>query len=250
MAIAEKWDLPCTRIGIVTDDDLWRVLEDGEEVCRIPVAALVDEVPRYVREVGRAALPGGAPCPHAGLRGDRPRGSADRARDTPLRAHDREQALGLGAVRPPRPDEHHPRARARRGGPPPHKGDAGRARGLDRRQRPIRVLRPAARRGAGRRGGGPQPGHRRRPPAGGDRLPELRQSREGRGILPVRRGRAWDRGGLPGARRARRQRKRFLLQRVPQGGHLSDADDRDGGTSRGRRDPAARGRLAGRLPRR
>ncbi len=51
MAIAEKWDLPCTRIGIVTDDDLWRVLEDGEEVCRIPVAALVDEVPRYVREV-------------------------------------------------------------------------------------------------------------------------------------------------------------------------------------------------------
>jgi phosphoribosylformylglycinamidine synthase len=51
MAIAEKWDLPCTRIGSVTDDDLWRVLEDGEEVCRIPVAALVDEVPRYVREV-------------------------------------------------------------------------------------------------------------------------------------------------------------------------------------------------------
>ncbi|HET6360761.1 MAG TPA: phosphoribosylformylglycinamidine synthase subunit PurL [Gemmatimonadota bacterium] len=51
MAIAEKWDLPCTRVGTVTDDDLWRVLEDGEEVCRIPVAALVDEVPRYVREV-------------------------------------------------------------------------------------------------------------------------------------------------------------------------------------------------------
>ncbi|HET6637251.1 MAG TPA: phosphoribosylformylglycinamidine synthase subunit PurL [Gemmatimonadota bacterium] len=51
MAIAEKWDLPCTRVGTVTDDDLWRVLEDGEEVCRIPVAALVDGVPRYVREV-------------------------------------------------------------------------------------------------------------------------------------------------------------------------------------------------------
>jgi phosphoribosylformylglycinamidine synthase len=51
MAIARKWDLPCTRIGTVTDDDLWRVLEDGEEVCRIPVAALVDQVPRYVRKV-------------------------------------------------------------------------------------------------------------------------------------------------------------------------------------------------------
>ena len=55
LAIAAKWDLPCTRVGRVTDDDLWRVLEDGEEVCRIPVAALVDEVPRYVREVGEPA---------------------------------------------------------------------------------------------------------------------------------------------------------------------------------------------------
>ena len=67
MAIAEKWDLPCTRIGTVTDDDLWRVLEDGEEVCRIPVAALVDEVPRYVREVGEppylAELHAGLPEP-------------------------------------------------------------------------------------------------------------------------------------------------------------------------------------------
>jgi phosphoribosylformylglycinamidine synthase len=35
----------------VTDDGEWRILEDGEEICRIPVAALVDEVPRYVREV-------------------------------------------------------------------------------------------------------------------------------------------------------------------------------------------------------
>jgi phosphoribosylformylglycinamidine synthase len=52
MAIADKWDLPCTRVGSVTDDGEWRILEDGEEICRIPVAALVDEVPRYVREVG------------------------------------------------------------------------------------------------------------------------------------------------------------------------------------------------------
>lgn len=51
LAIAEKWDLPCTRVGAVTDDKVWRILEDGEEVCRIPVAALVDEVPRYARDV-------------------------------------------------------------------------------------------------------------------------------------------------------------------------------------------------------
>ena len=51
MAVAEKWDLPCTRVGTVTDDGVWRILEDGEEICRIPVAALVDEVPRYVRDV-------------------------------------------------------------------------------------------------------------------------------------------------------------------------------------------------------
>ncbi len=51
MAIAEKWDLPCTRVGVVTPDQEWRILEDGDEVCRIPVAALVDEVPRYAREV-------------------------------------------------------------------------------------------------------------------------------------------------------------------------------------------------------
>jgi phosphoribosylformylglycinamidine synthase len=51
MAIADKWDLPCTRVGVVTDDHEWRILEDGEEVCRVPVAALVDEVPRYTRAV-------------------------------------------------------------------------------------------------------------------------------------------------------------------------------------------------------
>jgi phosphoribosylformylglycinamidine synthase len=51
MAIAEKWDLPCTRVGVVTADHEWRILEDGDEICRIPVAALVDEVPRHAREV-------------------------------------------------------------------------------------------------------------------------------------------------------------------------------------------------------
>ncbi|HUP01138.1 MAG TPA: phosphoribosylformylglycinamidine synthase subunit PurL [Gemmatimonadota bacterium] len=53
MAIAAKWDLPCTRVGTVTADGVWRVLEGGAEVCAIPVAALTEEVPRYVREVER-----------------------------------------------------------------------------------------------------------------------------------------------------------------------------------------------------
>jgi phosphoribosylformylglycinamidine synthase len=51
VSIAAKWDLPCTRIGKVTGDGVWRVREDGVEVCAIPVEALVDEAPRYAREV-------------------------------------------------------------------------------------------------------------------------------------------------------------------------------------------------------
>jgi phosphoribosylformylglycinamidine synthase II len=53
MAIAAKWDLPCTRVGTVTDDGMWRVFEEGVEVCAIPVSALVDGAPRYAREVER-----------------------------------------------------------------------------------------------------------------------------------------------------------------------------------------------------
>ncbi|HUP20611.1 MAG TPA: phosphoribosylformylglycinamidine synthase subunit PurL [Gemmatimonadota bacterium] len=53
LAIAAKWDLPCTRIGEVTADGIWRVFDGDEEVCAIPVPALTDEVPKYVREVPR-----------------------------------------------------------------------------------------------------------------------------------------------------------------------------------------------------
>ncbi len=51
MTIADKWDLACTRIGSVTDDGVWRVFEDHDEVCAIPVEALTEAVPKYVREV-------------------------------------------------------------------------------------------------------------------------------------------------------------------------------------------------------
>ncbi|MFN2432703.1 MAG: phosphoribosylformylglycinamidine synthase subunit PurL, partial [Gemmatimonadota bacterium] len=45
-----EWDLPCSEIGRVTADGLWRVRLHGETVCEIPVAALVDEAPAYERE--------------------------------------------------------------------------------------------------------------------------------------------------------------------------------------------------------
>ncbi len=54
-AILDKWDLPCSEIGRVTSDRLWRVLLDGETVCEIPVRALVDEAPAYEREAREPA---------------------------------------------------------------------------------------------------------------------------------------------------------------------------------------------------
>ncbi|HET9581591.1 MAG TPA: phosphoribosylformylglycinamidine synthase subunit PurL [Gemmatimonadota bacterium] len=51
MEVAGRWDLPCTRVGRVTDDGVWRILDGDAVVCEVPVRALIDEVPRYVREV-------------------------------------------------------------------------------------------------------------------------------------------------------------------------------------------------------
>ncbi|MGH7564584.1 MAG: phosphoribosylformylglycinamidine synthase subunit PurL, partial [Gemmatimonadota bacterium] len=51
MEVAAKWDLPCTKVGRVTDDGVWRIFDGENIVCEIPVRTLTDEVPRYVREV-------------------------------------------------------------------------------------------------------------------------------------------------------------------------------------------------------
>ncbi|MGH7558264.1 MAG: phosphoribosylformylglycinamidine synthase subunit PurL, partial [Gemmatimonadota bacterium] len=51
MEVAARWDLPCTRVGQVTGDGVWRILEGDSVVCEIPVRALTDDVPRYLREV-------------------------------------------------------------------------------------------------------------------------------------------------------------------------------------------------------
>jgi phosphoribosylformylglycinamidine synthase len=59
-AACERWELPCTVIGEVTDHGELRALYDDEVVGSIPAALLTDECPRYelqVRERETAAAP-------------------------------------------------------------------------------------------------------------------------------------------------------------------------------------------------
>jgi len=44
-----KWDLEAVVVGEVTEDGLWRIIEDGAEVAAIPVLALTDDAPNYDR---------------------------------------------------------------------------------------------------------------------------------------------------------------------------------------------------------
>ncbi|MGH7960301.1 MAG: phosphoribosylformylglycinamidine synthase subunit PurL, partial [Candidatus Binatia bacterium] len=48
-AIFARWDLQAEVVGQVTDDEMFRVLWQGEEVVCIPVAALTDDAPVYER---------------------------------------------------------------------------------------------------------------------------------------------------------------------------------------------------------
>ncbi|HZR71142.1 MAG TPA: phosphoribosylformylglycinamidine synthase subunit PurL [Burkholderiales bacterium] len=54
--IFERWDLDAVVIGRVTDDRMYRALYNGEEVVRIPVAALTSEAPVYQRPAERPAM--------------------------------------------------------------------------------------------------------------------------------------------------------------------------------------------------
>jgi phosphoribosylformylglycinamidine synthase len=49
--VFEKWDLPYSRVGIVTDDGFMRVLNDGAIEVEIPAKQLADDAPVYEREV-------------------------------------------------------------------------------------------------------------------------------------------------------------------------------------------------------
>jgi phosphoribosylformylglycinamidine synthase len=50
--IFDKWGLDCAEVGVVTADDVMRVLHHGELVAEIPNKALTDEAPVYHRAVG------------------------------------------------------------------------------------------------------------------------------------------------------------------------------------------------------
>jgi phosphoribosylformylglycinamidine synthase len=50
--VFKKWGLDCAEVGIVTADDVMRVLHHGELVAEIPNKALTDEAPVYHRAVG------------------------------------------------------------------------------------------------------------------------------------------------------------------------------------------------------
>ncbi len=47
--IFEKWDLPYAEVGVVKDDGMMRVLNNGEIVAEIPARQLADEAPLYER---------------------------------------------------------------------------------------------------------------------------------------------------------------------------------------------------------
>jgi len=53
--IFDKWDLPCAKIGHVTDDGFMRVKDHGVTVAEIPAKQLADEAPLYKREATRPA---------------------------------------------------------------------------------------------------------------------------------------------------------------------------------------------------
>jgi phosphoribosylformylglycinamidine synthase II len=55
--VFEKWDLPYSKVGIVTDDGFMRVLNDGSVEVEIPAKQLAEDAPVYEREV---ATPGSA----------------------------------------------------------------------------------------------------------------------------------------------------------------------------------------------
>ena len=48
--IFEKWDLPYAEVGVVKDDGMMRVLENGKTVAEIPASKLADDAPLYTRE--------------------------------------------------------------------------------------------------------------------------------------------------------------------------------------------------------
>ena len=218
VAVCEKWLVNATAIGEVTATRRLRVFDGDALVGDMPVTALVDECPVYdLAPVAPSVSMYPAPEPVPDLPADPGGillallGSANLA----SRRWAFEQYDCLVGSRTVRRPEAGRRRRA---------AVAGRLRdrGLDRRQRPPRRLRPVPRRGRGRARVLGQPRLRRRRAARAHELPQLRQPGEAarrlaalaRGVRPRRR--------LPRAEHPRRRRQRLALQR---GGRRPDLPD-------------------------
>src|SRR6202011_2028515 len=57
--IFEKWDLPYSKVGVVTDDGFMRVLDKGSVEVEIPAKKLAEDAPIYEREVAVPPAPEG-----------------------------------------------------------------------------------------------------------------------------------------------------------------------------------------------
>ena len=185
---ARKWELDATVIGQVTDDGLFRVTHDGRTVAEIPGQPLVDDCPIYTpeaREAPAAAARAPRPAPPPGPRGRRPRPLERCSTRRPSRASG---GSSSSTTRPSRPA----RCSARAATPACFRvGEESFALAVsvDCNDR-LRRARPVRGRQGHRGGGGAQRRLHRRRPARHHRLPQLRQSREAGGLLPVPRGRA------------------------------------------------------------
>ena len=223
LEVCAKWEVGGTAVGTVTDTRALRVFVGEELVADMPVPALVDDCPLYdlvVEAPAAVAVPGARGRARAGRLAAR-----DAARPARLPEH-RLAPAALRAVRLHRAVAHHPPARAVRRRRARAAGVPARDRGLDRRLRPARRLRPVHRHGRGRARVHREPRLRGRRAARPDELPELRQPREAAhrvaadGVDPRARRR------LPRAGHARRRRQRLALQRERRRPDLPDAGRR------------------------
>jgi phosphoribosylformylglycinamidine synthase len=55
--IFEKWDLPYAEVGVVKDDGMMRVLNEGKVVAEIPASKLADDAPLYERATSPKPVP-------------------------------------------------------------------------------------------------------------------------------------------------------------------------------------------------
>ena len=228
-AVCAKWELGATPIGHVTDDGVFRVTHDGLTVVAIPGQRLVDDAPVYYPEAREARGRDRAPRRDATRAARRQhRGRPQGLLDTPTIASKRwvyeqyDSTVQASTAYGPGSDAGVTQVPGTNFGIAVTVDCNSRLVALDPYEGGKATVAEAARNiacsGA--------------VPAGHHRLPQLRQSREARGVLPVPRGLPRHRRCLPRVRHAGHRRQRLVLQREPQRGHRPDTDRRHGGPPR------------------